>query len=85
LRTILWAGGFQASEFGAKVGIPSNVRFYHQTYNPFIRLGSYKLQLAAGNGTTDPMWTERWVPHPGTQDKRSQDMLLDDMKRALSG
>ena len=83
-KQITWAGGFQASQFGAKVGIPSNVLVFHQTFNPFIALGSYKLQLAEGNGTTQAMWTERWIPHPGDQDKLSQDMFLDQMKRVLT-
>jgi hypothetical protein len=83
-RVIAWAGGFQASQWGSKNGITSNVKVFHQTFNPFITLGSYKHQLAEGNSTTLAMWTERWVDHPGDQDRVSQDMFLDQMRRALA-
>src|SRR5215469_1513721 len=80
-RTIAWAGGFQASQWGSKNDITPNVKVFHQTFNPFITLGSYKHQLAAGNGATAALWTERWVDHPGDQDRWSQDMLIDEMRR----
>jgi len=76
--------GFQASQFGAKTPITANVQFYHLAFNPFVALGSYKHQLAEGNSTTTPLWTERWVPHPGDQDKITQDMFLDQMARLLA-
>jgi hypothetical protein len=77
--------GFQASQWGSKNPITSNVQFYHLAFNPFITLGSYKHQLAEGNGFTTPLWTERWVDHPGDQDKITQDMFLADMKRIIDG
>jgi hypothetical protein len=80
-RTIAAAVGFQASQWGAKTGIPSNVQSLLFFFNPFVTLGSYKPQLAEGNGTTMPMWVERWVEHPGDQDRMSQDTALDFMKR----
>jgi hypothetical protein len=80
-RTINGVWVFQASQFGAKNEIPSNVEFFHCVFNPFLALGSFKAQLASGNSTTLPLWTERWAPHPGDQDKASQDMFLDDMDR----
>ena len=83
-RLIVGAFGFQASQWGAKTAIPSNVQFLHFVFNPFVTLGSYKPQLAEGNGTTAPLWTERWVNHPGDQDKLTQDMFLDQMARLLS-
>ena len=43
------------------------------------------LQLAEGNGSTQALWTERWVNHPGDQDPISQDMFLADMTRVLNG
>jgi hypothetical protein len=80
-RPITVAVGFQASQWGAKTEIPPNVQSLLFFFNPFVTLGSYKPQLAAGNGTTLPMWVERWVDHPGDQDRMSQDMALDFMKR----
>jgi hypothetical protein len=77
--------GFQASQFGAKTPIPPNVQFYHLAFNPFIALGSYKHQLAEGNSTTVPLWTERWVVHPGDQDVITQNLFLDGMRRVLAG
>jgi hypothetical protein len=53
-------------------------------FNPFVSLGSHKPQLAAGNSTTVPFWVERWVDHPGDQDKATQDMALDFMARVLN-
>ena len=83
-RSIAGAWGFQASQWGAKVDIPSNVKFLHFVFNPFVTLGSHKPQLAAGNGATTALWTERWVDHPGDQDKWTQNMFLDDMARILA-
>jgi hypothetical protein len=74
---------FQASQFGSKTTIPPNVQFFHCVFNPFVALGSYKPQLAEGNSTTVPFWTERWAPHPGDQDVLSQDMFLADMSRVI--
>lgn len=82
-RIIAGAFLFQASQFGARNTIPMNVEFFHEFYNPFIALGSYKPQLAEGNHVTVPIWSERWVNHPGDQDKYSQDVFLDDMARIL--
>ena len=83
-RSIVAAIGFQASQWGAKVSIPSNVQALLFFFNPFVTLGSYKPQLAEGNGTTAPFWIERWVDHPGDQDKMSQDMAIDFMRRRSS-
>lgn len=80
-KPIAGAFVFQASQFGAKTTIAPSVQFFHAVYNPFIALGSYKAQLAEGNGTTVPMWTERWVPHPGDQDQVTCDMFIDQMSR----
>lgn len=82
-KPIAGAFVFQASQFGAKNTIAPTVQFFHNVFNPFIALGSYKPQLGEGNSTTIPMWTERWVPHPGDQDKISQDMFLDQMARIV--
>jgi hypothetical protein len=82
-RTITGAWGFQASQWGAKTDIPPNVKFLHFAFNPFVTLGSHKPQLAAGNGTTAAIWTERWVDHPGDQDRLTQDMFIDDMLRRV--
>lgn len=82
-KPIAGAFVFQASQFGAKNTIAPTVEFFHAVYNPFIALGSYKPQLGEGNGVTVPMWTERWVPHPGDQDVVTQNMFLDQMARLL--
>jgi hypothetical protein len=80
-RSIAAAIGFQASQWGAKTAIPPNVQSLLFFFNPFVTLGSYKPQLAEGNGTTMPFWVERWVDHPGDQDRTSQDMAIDFLKR----
>lgn len=80
-KPIAYACLFQASEFGAKNPIAPTIEMFHCAFNPFILLGSYKPQLGEGNNVTDAMWTERWVPHPGDQDVRTQDMFLDEMRR----
>ena len=83
-RAVSAAVCFQASQWGAKTDIPPNVQSLLAFFNPFVSLGSYKPQLAAGNGATSPFWVERWVDHPGDQDKMSQDIALDFMARILA-
>jgi hypothetical protein len=83
-RAIAGVFVFQASQWGAKTDIPANVKFFHAVFNPFVTLGSYKHQLAAGNATTAALWTERWVDHPGDADKISQDMFIDQITRLLA-
>jgi hypothetical protein len=84
-RSVAGMWGFQASQWGAKVGVTANVAFAHFVFNPFVTLGSYKPQLAEGNGTTDIYWTESWDDHPGDQVVAVQDMFLADMNRRISG
>lgn len=83
-KAIAGVWDFQCSQFGSKNPITSNVQLFHCVFNPFVALGSYKPQLAEGNGVTQAMWTERWVNHPGDQDIATQDMFLDQMARVMA-
>lgn len=82
-KPIAGAFVFQASQFGAQNTIAPTIEFFHNAFNPFIMLGSFKPQLGEGNSVTIPMWTERWVPHPGDQDVITQNMFLDQMTRLI--
>jgi hypothetical protein len=81
--------GFQASEYGAKVGIPANVLFAHESYNPGIGmlmtggLGSYEWTLAPGNHVTNLITTKRHSFHPG-ETPEMMEMFVAEMKRVVA-
>lgn len=85
-RTIDGMWGFQASEYGAKVPITSNVLFAHEVYNPIypetFGLGHYQWEKRPGNHTTNLYLTPRRDIHPG-ETEAAQEMFLGEIKRVI--
>jgi hypothetical protein len=73
--------GFQASEYGAQVPIPSNVLYAHEAYNPnWVAtggLGAYKWVKAAGNTVTNLYLTASYDGHPGTTEAMQAKFLAE--------
>jgi hypothetical protein len=85
-RIIHGMWGFQASDYGAKVPITSNVLFAHEVYNPnwvgTLGLGHYEWVLASNNRTTNLYLSARYSMHPG-ETELSQAMFLAEMQRVI--
>jgi hypothetical protein len=79
--------GFQASEYGAKVAIPTNVLFAHEVYNPNVfatgGLGAYEWTLAPGNTVTGLNISKRYDAHPG-ETPAVMAMFIAEMKRVVA-
>ncbi len=80
----LW--GFQASLYGAKTPLGSNVLFAHLIYSflpiPFPGLGAYIWKV----GTMNPPSyhkTKHNLPHPGDYDLGDQSIFINEMKRIM--
>jgi hypothetical protein len=86
-RLIHGMWGFQASDDGAKVPIPSNVLFAHEVYNPSwlgtAGLGHYEWVIAPNNHRTNLYLSKRWDMHPGATE-RSQAMFLAEIERVIA-
>jgi hypothetical protein len=80
--------GFQASEYGAKDGIPPNVLFAQLTSSdnpiPFPRLGSYRWVKATGNTVTNLYLNTVNDPHPGDGNVAVQNKYLAEMRRVIA-
>ena len=79
--------GFQASLDGAQVGIPHNVLFAHEVWNPnwamTFGLGAYEWVRAPGNSRTNLYTSKRYDFHPG-ETEAAQAMFLAEMKRVIA-
>ncbi len=86
-RIIHGMWGFQASEYGAKVPIQSNVLFAHEVYNPAwpgtLGLGHYQWVRAVNNHVTNLYLSARYDMHPG-ETERSQEMFLAEIQRVIA-
>ena len=86
-RTIHGMWGFQASEGGAKVAVPSNVLFAHEVYNPnwimTVGLGAYEWVKAPGNTITNLYLSARDDFHPG-ETETTQTMFLAELARVIA-
>jgi hypothetical protein len=79
--------GFQASSYGSKQPIPSNVLFAHEFYNPLWimtwGLGTQKWTLAPGNIRTSLVLTPEYALHPGETTK-AMNTFLAEIKRIIN-
>lgn len=86
-RTIHGMWGFQASDYGSKVPITSNVLFAHEVYNPewfgTLGLGHYQWVLAANNRHTSLYLSARPTMHPG-ETAEAQAMFLAEIERVIA-
>jgi len=87
-RIIHGIWGFQASQFGAHLGIPPNVLFAHLTSSdnpiPLPGLGSYRWVKAEGNTVTNLYLDTVNDPHPGDGNAAVQNKYLDEMRRVIA-
>lgn len=79
--------GFQASSYGAREPIPSNVLFAHEFYNPLwpmtLGLGTYKWELAKNNSRTSLVLTSEYAFHPGETPK-AMAAFINEIKRIIN-
>ncbi len=86
-RPIEGIWGFQASLYGMRYPIPSNVKFAHEVYNSNIvetgGLGAYTWVKAVDNKVTNLYLSDRHDMHPG-ETEAAQEMFLAEMKRVIN-
>jgi hypothetical protein len=86
--------GFQASDYGARAkegttydGIPSNVLFAHEVYNPIWLqtggLGAYEWVRSPNNHKTNLYVSKRYDFHPG-ETEQVQAMFLAEIARVIA-